>query len=417
MKVKFIHLSGLASLVLFLPAAGETIYSGLIDTPIPTDFDGVTLTIGSGSFNPFFGGVGFANNVDFQPGRLVATNIGTLQNFAVGATIDANLVLGNNFGGSQDHVGTTFTAGTEGYIGFKNGSNYGWMRVIFTNNTGGALIKDWAYDNGVDAAINVGRVAMSAAVANAQTLTFSPGGSEAFTYGSAIADNGLDITSVAKTGAGTTTLNGSYSYTGTTTVSDGRLNVNGTTNAASTFTVAAGKTLGGDGTINGNVTLNGILRPGQGGSTDRTLNLGGTLTANTGSSMEFTIAAENNHDQLIVGSVDLANTDLSIGSFTDSSVTELVAGDGLNFLTNGSSFYKLINGTTTNMFANATGLSAGELTYFGLSGPQFRYSEGGQTFWVAQPIGGSTYLVAIPEPSIGLLGSLSLLGLALRRRR
>ena len=46
------------------------------------------------------------------------------------------------FGGSQDHLvggSPTFAAGVEGYIGFKlNGTNYGSMRVVFTNNTGGA---------------------------------------------------------------------------------------------------------------------------------------------------------------------------------------------------------------------------------------------------------------------------------------
>ena len=406
MKLKITHLTGIASLVLFLPATAETIYSGLIDTPIPTDFDGVTLTIGSGTINPFFGGVGFANNNVFQPGRTVATNIGTLQNFAVGATIDASLVLGNNYGGSQDHVGTTFTAGTEGYIGFKNGSNYGWMRVVFTNNTSGALIKEWAYDDS-GAAITAGNITNTSQVVTANSASN-------FTVASVVADVG-GTTDFVKSGTGTTSLKMTNTYTGTTTVSDGRLNVNGSTHASSNITVNAGKTLGGDGVINGNVTLNGILRAGQGGATDRTLSIVGALTANTGSSLVFNVAGESNHDKLIVGSVDLANTNLSIESFTDSTVTELQMGQGGNFLTSGASYYKLIEGTTTNMFANVTEtMSAGELSYFGLSGTQYRYTVNNQVFWVAQ---GSTYLVAIPEPSITMLGSLSLLGLALRRRR
>ena len=415
MKLKFPSSAAIAVLTLTLPAVADVIYSNSLNTTIPLDFTGVTINVGSGSINPFFGGVGVANDVALQPFRDGTGGSDTILNFTAGDIINsstATLASPGGFGGSTDHVGGTFTAGTEGYVGFKlNGANYGWMRVVFTNNTGGAVVKDWAYeDSGAAASIGVGNITTTGSVVTADS---SDGD---FTVASVVADVG-GATSFVKSGTGTVSLKATNNYTGATTVSDGRLNVNGSTHADSTVTVDAGKTLGGDGTINGNVTLNGVLRPGQGGATDRTLNLGGTLTANTGSSMEFTIAAENNHDQLIVGSVDLANTDLSIGSFTDSSVTELVAGDGLNFLTNGSSFYKLINGTTTNMFANATGLSAGELTYFGLSGPQFRYSEGGQTFWVAQPIGGSTYLVAIPEPSIGLLGSLSLLGLALRRRR
>jgi hypothetical protein len=73
--------------------------------------------------------------------------------------------LSTGFGGSQDHVGSTFTAGAEGYIGFKlNGTDYGWMRVVFTNNTGGALIKDWAYDNS-GGSIATGNVLQSASMA------------------------------------------------------------------------------------------------------------------------------------------------------------------------------------------------------------------------------------------------------------
>ena len=415
MKLKFPSSAAIVVLTLTLPAVADVIYSNSLNTTIPLDFTGVTINVGSGSINPFFGGVGVANDVALQPFRDGTGGSDTILNFTAGDIINsstATLASPGGFGGSTDHVGGTFTAGAEGYVGFKlNGANYGWMRVVFTNNTGGAVVKDWAYeDSGAAASIGVGNITTTGSVVTADS---SDGD---FTVASVVADAG-GAKSFVKSGTGTVSLKATNNYTGATTVSDGRLNVNGSTHADSTVTVDAGKTLGGDGTINGNVTLNGVLRPGQGGATDRTLNLGGTLTANTGSSMEFTIAAENNHDQLIVGSVDLANTDLSIGSFTDSTVTGLGAGAGANFFaTPTGSFYKLIDGTTTNMFANVTDtMSAGELSYFGLTGTQYLYTEAGQTFWVTQ--GAATYLVAIPEPSIALLGGLSLLGLALRRRR
>jgi ABC-type spermidine/putrescine transport system permease subunit II len=83
-------------------------------------------------------------------------------------------------------------------------------------------------------------------------------------------------------------------------------------------------------------------------------------------------------------------------------------------LTNGATFYKLIEGTTLGMFANVTEtMSASELAYYGLSGTQYKVTLSNQTFWVAQ---GSTYLVAIPETSLTLLGSLGALAM-LRRRR
>jgi MYXO-CTERM domain-containing protein len=131
--------------------------------------------------------------------------------------------------------------------------------------------------------------------------------------------------------------------------------------------------------------------------------------------MVFTIASESSHDQLIVGSVNLSNTNLSIDSFTDSSVTELAEGAGANFLSSGASFYKLIEGTTSGtMFANAEVMPAWEMSRYGLTGTQYILNTDAQRFWLAE---GSIYAVAIPETSTTLLGATGLLALALRRRR
>lgn len=131
--------------------------------------------------------------------------------------------------------------------------------------------------------------------------------------------------------------------------------------------------------------------------------------------MAFTISSENSHDQLIIGSVNLSNTNLSIDSFTDSSVTELAIGDGANFLTNGASFYKLIDGTTSGtMFANAEVMPAWELSYYGLSGTEYIINTPTQRFWLAQ---GSIYAVAIPESSTALFSLFGAAVVTLRRRR
>ena len=374
------HLTAVTLLFTSGQAAADLIYSGLQDISIPTTYAGVNIDVNGDSvwdLNPFLGGVYLYNNSVFQPARDGTGGLDTVLNFTAGSTISSSLNYGPGTGGSMDHLGVNpgqFTAGAEGYIGFKNGSNYGWMRVVFTNNNSGALIKEWAYDNsGVSGTIAVANITQTGSVVTADSAYGN------FTVASVVADVG-GATSFVKTGTGTTYLKATNTYTGNTTVSDGRLNVNGSTNALSTFTVDAAKTLGGDGTINGNVTLNGILRPGQGGATDRTMNIGG-LTASSGSSIVFNIAAENNHDQLIIGTVNLTNTNLSIESFTDSTVTELGAGAGASFFTTPTgSFYKLIDGTTTNMFANVTDtMSAGELSYFGLTGTQYLYTEAGQT--------------------------------------
>jgi autotransporter-associated beta strand protein len=92
-----------------------------------------------------------------------------------------------------------------------------------------------------------------------------------------------------KSGSGTLVLAGNSSYTGATTVSLGKLLVNGNNSAANgALTVAAGATLGGSGTIGGATTVNGILSPGNspgvlsiaslvlGGSSTSLFEIGGT---------------------------------------------------------------------------------------------------------------------------------------------
>jgi len=436
MKFPVMSICGSAGLVFVGNASAELIYSNVRDIAIPANFAGVYLDVETGNWNtnmnspqsgwdinPFFGGSAIWNSPNFQPVRSGTGAMDAVVNLAEGSLVTSTSTYstfvqgaggenpgGAGYGVSDSHVGSgvgQFQAGQEGYLGFRlNGSSYGWMRVVFNGNTGGALIKDWAYDTS-GASIAVGNVKL-----NGSDMALDSGNNNV-TLGSAISDSN-GSTNVVKSGNGTTNLNGVNTYTGTTTVEAGRLNVNGSIHASSQVVVEAGATLGGDGVINGNVTLDGTLRVGQGGSTDRRLEIGGVLSTGSGSSMVFRISDESSYDQLVVGSVDLSNTNLVIEELSDTSWSTLEYGDGANFLTNGATYYKLIEGTTMGMFANVTDtMSAAELAYYGLSGTQYTVMLNDQKFWVAQ---GSTYLVAIPEPSLGLLGSLGAL-LLLRRRR
>ena len=226
------------ALRLAAPAPAATIYSNLQDIAIPLNLTGVYLDVDGGTtntqefvgwdINPFFGGVGVAGSPAFQPARIGAGNLDTIVRLAVGATVDVSRLFSTGYGGSQTHLGTQFTSGQEGYLGFKftknnaTGPFYGWMRVVFTGNTAGAVIKDWAYDDG-GSAIVTGRVLQSAPSGNAQVVTLSPGAGEAFTLGSPITNTGGNINSLLKTGTGTATLVTTNSYTGGTTVSGGVL--------------------------------------------------------------------------------------------------------------------------------------------------------------------------------------------------
>jgi autotransporter-associated beta strand protein len=295
------NLSALTFLITSGHGAAEVIYSGLQDLTIPAnyagtyiDVDGMTSSASESTgwdFNPFMGGVYLYNSAAFQPARDGTGGMDTVLKFDAGSTISASgLNFASGSGGSMDHLGTQFTAGgggVDGYLGFKLNGNYGWMRVVFTNNAANAKVLDWAYDtSGSSAAIATGNILQSAVVDSAQTVTLNSAAGS-FTLGTEITDsgvNGINVNSVVKTGTGTTTLTGANTYTGTTTVQAGTLKLgssgiaNSTTlivgNAGSSgavldvsaisggITVGAGQTLKGIGTVNGDVTINGTHAPG-----------------------------------------------------------------------------------------------------------------------------------------------------------
>jgi len=88
---------------------------------------------------------------------------------------------------------------------------------------------------------------------------------------------------VIKTGSGTWTLSGENATTGTVTVSDGTLLINGSTSFDSAVDVGAAGALGGTGTVHGAVSVaaGGTLVPGGNGI--------GTLTLDNGSSADLTL--------------------------------------------------------------------------------------------------------------------------------
>ena len=441
MKTRYFHPSIFLAAALCGPVAADTIYSNYQNITIPTDFTGVTVSVAGGTLNPFFGGVGVANNDLLQPIRTSTSNLGTLRDFTVGTTIDASqLYLSTGFGGSSTHLGATFTAGTEGYIGFKlNDANYGWMRVVFTSNTGGAVIKDWAYDNR-GAAIVTGRVEQSAPVTSAQLVTLSPTSGESFTLGSQITNTGGNTNSVVKTGNGSTTLTGTNNYSGTTTIHAGTLILDGSGSIANSssiivgevrsstavldvsgmtggFPVGATQTLGGAGSITGSVTVNGgILAP---GNSIESLAVTGDLTLNTGSSFAYEMnsgaaaAAAADFQKVsgalsLSGSVNLALADLagSPVAFAPATTLSLINYAGAwngGFFTCDS--LSLANGATFT-----AGLNTWRINYDATSG--------GLNFATEYSGGHFVTLTAIPEPGSWLaLACLLGTGTLLRRSR
>ena len=470
MKAKNLLFPTLVALALAMPASADVIYSNLQNVDIPANFAGLylnlTLPYDSGKsntsmsspvagwdINAYYGGNDLANSPAFQPVRANNTaNWAPVTDLAAGATVGsgsifspfvqsgtgAETVGAPGYGTSRmlTDSGGNFTAGTEGYIGFKlyTGANYtapvyGWMRVIL----GGAspVIKDWAYDTS-GATIATGNVLQSAAVNNAQTVTLSSA-SGSFTLGSAITNTGSNVNSVVKTDAGTTTLTGSNTYTGVTTVHAGTLALasggsiaNSTTlvvgdtgssgavldlTAKAGYTIASGTTLKGIGTVNvgsnNTLTINGTHAP---GNSPGVQSVTGNLSYGTGSIFEWDLAS--------------SATGTRGTQYDGVNVTGTLGGSGAIFkvvLDSGSyteDFWKT-NQQWTGIFTasnavNMAGIfsdiqwSGGSLLTTPLTTPpgHFSFTNSGTTLtWTA-----------VPEPTSALAGLLLGAGL-LRRRR
>lgn len=424
MKSKAHYFTFLAVVSTAAPATADIIYGSLQQT-ISTDYTGVTVTVGAGTLNPFFGGVGVANNNALQPFRMTNTGgLATIVNFGTGVTIDSSSgFLATGAGGSTDHVGTTFTDGTEGHVGFKlNDANYGWARVVFTNNTSTPvtpIVKDWAYDN-TGAAIKTGWIKTDIVSPTAQTVTLNPGIGDAFTLGSVLADASGSITnSVLKTGSGTTVLSQTNTYTGATNVNVGTLVINGSTSTSSAVTVANGATLGGSGAIGGSVTVQGggTFAPGSSIESIATGNLALLASATFAQEIDKSVASG------ISGDLTATTGSLSITSGAILTLTELGTSGAWGV------------GNTITLIGYSTGTwNGGLFTYLGNTlndDSTFNFSGIDWTFDYNDLTAGDNYnsdlsaftgsakyvtMTAIPEPRAALLGGIGLLML-LRRRR
>lgn len=429
MKPILLSSTGVVTLVLALPAAGDVIYSNLKDISIPANFAGVYLDVDTGNWNsdvnspqagwdinPFFGGSVLWNSPGFQPVRSGTGATDAVLNLATGTMVDGSSTFstfvqgpggqnpgGAGYGSSESHLGGgagQFVSGTEGYFGFRlSGGNYGWMRVVLTNNTGGALIKEWAYDNS-GAAIGVGNVRHSGSTVTVDSSTGS------FTVSSAITD-ASGATNLVKAESGTVTLTGTNSFSGSTTVAEGTLLVNGSNTGSGTVTVDSGATLGGTGSVAGAMSVTGVLAPGASVGTFAS----GDLTMNSGSTFAYEATGNG------AAGADLMVVDGPL-SLTDVSLDLVGADLGLNIWDLGDKI-TLISYNGTAITGGFTGYDDDTVYTFGSNQWLFNYNDtvAGNNFNLEATGSNFVTLTAVPEPgAFTLVGGLGVL-LLMRRRR
>ena len=123
----------------------------------------------------------------------------------------------------------------------------------------------------------------TAAIVTLGTGTLTTGGNgTSTTYAGSLSGTG----GLTKAGTGTQILAGACTHTGGTTVSAGKLLINGSV-GSSPVTVAVGATLGGGGTLGRATTVNGTLAPGNNGVGALTVNNALTLAATSKALMEI----------------------------------------------------------------------------------------------------------------------------------
>ncbi len=281
-----------------LTVTGNITYDAA-NNPAGGTITGGTLNIGTGavnSFRNFIIGNSTTAPIDLSVSSVVANNsgigvsksgAGTLEfsNAAntytgnteiLGGVLQVNTIvngsLASGLGTSSNAAGSlVLNGGTLRYVGATTSTDRS-----FTLGVNGGTI-----DASGTGAINfASATAATITTGGARTLTLTGTNTDGNRLGTVLADS-TGATSVAKTGAGTWILGANNNYTGTTTVTEGRLQVgqNGTTAARSTSdtgvggagqgatTVNAGAYIGGTGTIRGqasvtNHILQGTMEPG-----------------------------------------------------------------------------------------------------------------------------------------------------------
>ena len=261
----------------------------------------------------------------------------------------------------------------------------------------------------------------------AGTITFNPNAGSSLVLAVSIGD-GTSMGSFSQTGAGTVTLAGSNSYTGTTTATAGTLYLTGGSSVTSAtgsgaLTVSnTGTVLAGTGVADSNTTVNAgaILSPGLGGNTVSTLKLGGGGSTSVGLTLNGTLrvdivgggtTAGVNNDQIqVAGNLVLNATSSQI-------VLGSVKPAGLAL---GQRFFLILSSGSLPVVGTFEGLAQGA-TITDAAGDTYTIS------YTANGDGGTlgndvalTVTGVVPEPSawgmVGL-GGAALLGWGSRRRR
>ncbi len=317
-------------------------------------------------------------------------------------------------------VNTTFKAGTvrvaEGTFTQDRRAHDASMVAFTLDDAAGATLALGGFD------LSVGSLAGGGATGGnvnlgANTLTVG-GLNTSTTYAGAISGTGGNL---AKTGSGTLVLGGANTYSGTTTISDGTLQVDGTHTGGGLYSVNGGGTLAGTGIIDATVSIDagGVHSPGSsvGAQTvsNEVWNSGGAFQLEINDATG-TAGGPNGWDLLTIddgsgtGTLDISS--LSASSPFSITLVSLDAasqpGDIENFVSTQPCEWEFATFDVLN------GAFSADLFTIDASG--FTNDLGAGYFTVIQTTGGLA-IGFVPEPSTLLIGLMGILFALCRRRR
>jgi autotransporter-associated beta strand protein len=414
--------SSAASATLGITTSGSTTYSG------PISITGTaTLTAVAG------GTATFSGIISGTAGSIIKTGLGTViltgtNTYAAGTSITAGTLKAGN--------SNSFGSGS---VTLSAGATLDLNSLTFANtitNNGGTLANagsfsgtssvsgtaDYSGAVGGTVVVDAGGVANFSGSIN--SLTVSAGGQANLNDGSSliqttltndgllVANRSSDATlstaisgsgAFEKLGSGILTVTGNSTYSGATTVSAGRLKVNGSLGSGG-LSVAASAWLMGTGTVNGPVTVSGTFSP---GSSPGVITLGSLSLTSTSTTIIEVLGATRGTSY---DGIDIATA------------SGLTYGGLLSFEFGGSALadgtYDIFNfaGTSSGSFASldSTGFYAG--TWTNNSNGSFTLVKDAQTLTFSQSTGD---IIVVPEPATLALAAAgaAALACALRRRR
>ena len=314
---------------------------------------------------------------------------------ASGATLDLNsLAVANSI---TNNGGALVNAGSyQGTQSLAGSATYGAIAGTLAVVNGGAATLGGAVTGTVSiAAGGAATLAAGGSLAQASLTnngTFTVNRNDTLSLGTVISGSG----GLVKLGSGTLTLTGSNAYTGNTTVSAGRLAVNGVLGSGS-LSVAAAAWLSGNGTINGPVAVQGTLGPGNSAglltvqsldllsSSTTTMEIAGTVRGSGYDAIDITNAS----GIVFGGALELTFTSL----FPDNTMFDLFG----------------FSGSPTGTFSSVTAAgSYGSLTFV-KQGGVWTAQSGSQTLSFTESSGN---VLVVPEPGVTGLAASGLVSLA-----